>query len=180
MLTLADRVEALLGTPTTTSYAVLSVEVERERWAFAVTAVRDELGLSFFDLLTAVDQQDAGFEVVLRLWSPGAREGLVLRTRCPRDDPRVPSLTGVFGGAAWHERATAELFGIGFDGHPHLAPLLLAEGFEGHPLRKDFPLVARAVKPWPGAKEPGESDADLATPRRRRLTAPGIPDWPAP
>ena len=118
--------------------------------------------------------------VVLRLWSPTDRQALVLRTHCPRAAPRVPSLTGVFGGAAWHERATAELFGIGFDGHPDLAPLLLAEGFEGHPLRKDFPLAARAVKPWPGAKEPGESDADLAAVnRRRRLTAPGIPDWPA-
>lgn len=178
-MSFADRVEALLGAPTTTSYAVLAVEVERDRWAHAATAVRDELGLSFFDLLTAVDRAAAGFEVVLRLWSPTDRQALLLRTCCQREDPRVPSLTGVFGGAAWHERATAELFGIGFDGHPDLAPLLLAEGFEGHPLRKDFPLAARAVKPWPGAKEPGESDADLATGRRRRLTAPGIPDWPA-
>ncbi len=179
-MSFAARVEALLGAPTTTSYAVLAVEVERDRWAFAATAVRDELGLTFFDLLTAVDRAAAGFEVVLRLWSPTDRQALVLRTRCPREAPRVPSLTEVFGGAAWHERATAELFGIGFDGHPDLAPLLLAEGFEGHPLRKDFPLAARAVKPWPGAKEPGESDADLAAVnRRRRLTAPGIPDWPA-
>ena len=179
-MSFAARVEAVLATPSTTSYAVLGVEVDRGRWVEAVTVARDGLGLDFFDLLTAVDRQDAGFEVVLRLWSTVERQALVLRTSCPRNDPRVPSLTGVFGGAAWHERATAELFGLGFDGHPDLAPLLLAPGFEGHPLRKDFPLAARAVTPWPGAKEPGESDADLAVARRRRLRAPGVPDWPAP
>ena len=54
------------------------------------------------------------------------------------------------------------MFGIDFAGHPHLVPLLLPDGFEGHPLRKDFVLAARAAKAWPGAKEPGESDADAA------------------
>ena len=54
------------------------------------------------------------------------------------------------------------MFGITFEGHPNLVPLLLPDGFEGHPLRKDFVLAARVAKPWPGAKEPGESDADGA------------------
>ena len=57
------------------------------------------------------------------------------------------------------------MFGIEFDGHPNLVPLLLPDGFEGHPLRKDFVLAARAAKAWPGAKEPGESE-------RRRAAEP--------
>ena len=70
------------------------------------------------------------------------------------------------------------MFGIDFDGHPHLVPLLLPDGFEGHPLRKDFVLAARVAKAWPGAKEPGESDADAghAAPSRRKTPPPGVPD----
>jgi NADH-quinone oxidoreductase subunit C len=147
-------------------------DVPLEGWRGAAEAARDE-GFAFFDLLTAVDREAAGFEVVLRLWDVDRRTGVVLRTTCPRDDATLPTLTGVWGGAAWHERATAELFGIAFAGH-ETAPLLLAPGFEGHPLRKDFVLAARGAKRWPGQKEPGESDADLATPRRRRLQPPGV------
>jgi hypothetical protein len=56
-------------------------------------------------------------------------------------------------------------------------PLLLPDGFEGHPLRKDFVLAARAAKAWPGAKEPGESDADVhSSPGRRKTRPPGVPD----
>lgn len=62
----------------------------------------------------------------------------------------IESIMGVYPGANWHEREVHEMFGIGVDGHPYLAPLYLPTGFEGHPLRKDFPLVARMVKPWPG------------------------------
>jgi NADH-quinone oxidoreductase subunit C len=183
-----ERLGAVLGErPTHTAYGVTSVDLPREDWVAAVTAVRDdeELDGSFFDLLTAVDELDRGFTVVLRLWSPRHRSGVVLRTTCPRDDAWVPSLTGVFGGAAWHERSTAEMFAIAFPGHPDLAPLLLPDGFTGAPLRKDFLLAARLDKPWPGAKEPGESDADFAGggTTRRRARPPGVPEpgaWGAP
>jgi NADH-quinone oxidoreductase subunit C len=73
------------------------------------------------------------------------------------------------------------MFGIGFDGHPGLAPLLLPDGFEGTPLRKEFVLASRVAKDWPGRKEPGESDAERrtgtgATPgRRRAVMPPGVP-----
>ena len=182
----AGRLTHLLHVPAVVAHGVVAVDVPRERWVEAVTAVRDDEDLDgrFFDLLTAVDELDAGFDVVVRLWSPTGRHGAVLRTRCPRDDARVPSLTGVFSGAGWHERHVAEMFGIAFDGHPGLVPLLLPPGFEGHPLRKDFVLASRAAVAWPGAKEPGESDADLATaPRRRRQQPLGVPapgTWPAP
>jgi NADH-quinone oxidoreductase subunit C len=142
-------------------------------WAEEVAAARDA-GATFFDFLTAVDRGDS-FEVVVRLWDPVARTEHLLTTRCPRDAARVPTLTAVFRGAAWHERAVAELFGIAFDGHS-TEPLLLSEGFEGHPLRKDFVLAARVAKRWPGAKEPGESTADLSPPSRRRAQPLGVPD----
>jgi NADH-quinone oxidoreductase subunit C len=166
----------VLGGTTSSSYGQVTVDVPREEWVRVVVAARDELGLTLFDLLTAVDERDAGFDVVLRLWSPVTREALLLRTRCPRDDARVPSLAGVFAGAGWHERETAELFGLTFDGHPQQAPLLLADGFDGHPLRKDFVLADRVDKRWPGAKEPGESHRDLegAPPRRKNLPL-GVP-----
>jgi NADH-quinone oxidoreductase subunit C len=62
----------------------------------------------------------------------------------------VESWTQVFAGADWHERETWEMFGISFAGHPGLRNIYLPGDFEGHPLRKDFPLLARHVKPWPG------------------------------
>ena len=143
--------------------------------------MRDDpaLGLGLFDLLTAVDEQPHGLDVVLRLWSPAGRHGLLLRTRCPRDDAHVPSLTGVFAGADWHERHAAEMFDLAFDGHPGLEPLLLPAGFAGAPLRKDFVLASRVVKPWPGAPEPGQSSAEAAQAPRRRTLPPGCPR-PAP
>jgi NADH-quinone oxidoreductase subunit C len=181
---LIQRVRDLLGDGArcSSSYDEVTVDLPRDQWVSAVTALRERLELTFFDLLTAVDQLEAGFDVVLRLWAPAGRYGLLLRTRCPRDDAHVPSLAGVFAGAGWHERQVWEMFGVTFDGHPGLVPLLLPDGFEGHPLRKEFVLASRVAKAWPGAKEPGESDRDLATGRpRRRILPPGVPrpgSWP--
>jgi NADH-quinone oxidoreductase subunit C len=145
--------------------------VDRGDWHAEALAARED-GCTFFDVLTVVDVGE--LEVVLRVWDPQTKRGLQLHTSCPSDDARVPTLTDVYAGAAWHERAAAELFGVVFEGHA-TAPLLLAPTFEGHPLRKDFVLAARVAKAWPGAKDPGESDADLAGPRRRRLQPPGVP-----
>lgn len=181
---LVARLTEVLGADcrTTSAYAVVTADVPRERWVEAVTAVRDDADIDggFFDLLTAVDELDDGFDVVVRLWSPRQRHAVHLRTRCPRDDAAVPSLAGVFAGAGWHERETREMFGIDFPGSPDLRPLLLPDDFAGTPLRKDFALAARVDKPWPGAKEPGESDSDLADGggrRRRRLQPPGTTPW---
>jgi NADH-quinone oxidoreductase subunit C len=184
-MTLQERLAAALGPVGTcsTSYGTVTVDVPREEWVTAVTVLRDRLGFGFFDFLTAVDELDHGFDVVLRLWSPDAAEGVLVRTRCPRDDARVPSLAELFGGAAWHERETCEMFDIAFDGHPGLTRLLLPDAFEGHPLRKEFLLAPRVAKQWPGIKEPGESDRDIAAgPPRRKNLPPGVPPpgaWPA-
>ena len=70
-----------------------------------------------------------------------------------------------------------DLYGVLFTGHPEMRRILTDYGFEGHPLRKDFVLAARAAKAWPGAKEPGESDHDVASRTGgRRMKPPGVPD----
>ncbi|MFF0309401.1 NADH-quinone oxidoreductase subunit C [Streptosporangium sp. NPDC004379] len=130
-------------------------------------------GYVFFDWLTAVDEPPDAFSVVAHLYDPVTRAHLLPRTRVPRADPRLPSAVGVFRGADWHERETFEMFGVVFEDHPGLVPLLLPEGFEGHPLRKDFVLAARVAKAWPGAKEPGESGH--GSPSRRKTLPPGVP-----
>ena len=63
---------------------------------------------------------------------------VVIRTRVDRNNPEVPTITGIYAGANWHERETHEFFGIKFVGHPHLVPLLLPEDADFHPLLKDF------------------------------------------
>lgn len=80
----------------------------------------------------------------------GNQWGITLKADVPDDDMRMPTWTQVFAGADWHERECWEMFGIEFVGHPGLRHMYLPSGFEGNPLRKDFPLVARMVKPWPG------------------------------
>jgi NADH-quinone oxidoreductase subunit C len=173
----ARLVEAL-GEPAaaTVGFGQVHVDVPAEQWARAATLARDDpaLELAYFDWLTGVDELDGGFGVVTHLYSVRRRHHVLLRTRVSRERPKLASLTGLFAGAAWHERETYEMFGVVFDGHPDLKPLLLPDGFEGHPLRKDFVLAARVAKAWPGAKEPGESGT--GAPGRRRIRPPGVPD----
>ena len=166
---LAADLAARTGGSAEESFGQWTVDVPVARWAEALTFARDTAGCAFFDWLTGVDDGD-GFRVVAHVWSIERRRHLLVRTRVPHSAPSVPTATGVYRGAAWHERETHEMFGIDFPGHPGLAPLLLPEGFEGHPLRKDFVLAARVAKAWPGAKEPGESGAP------RRPAPPGVPD----
>src|SRR5262249_54795620 len=78
------------------------------------------------------------------------RWGMVFKTDVEESDPAVASWVDEYPGADWHERETWEMYGVRFDGHPSLRHLYLPSEFEGHPLRKDFPLLARVVKPWPG------------------------------
>ena len=167
------------------------LDVSPSEWRGAARELVSQ-GFTFFDWLSAVDETDdethpPGFDVLLHVLdvsTPRALRGHLLRTRIP-DGTALPSLTGLFAGAAWHERETHEMFGIdveGFDDGTDLGlrPLLLPEGFEGTPLRKSFMLAARASKPWPGAKEPGEgARRPPKSPGRRRVQAPGVPppEW---
>jgi NADH-quinone oxidoreductase subunit C len=169
----------------TVEFGQLAIDVPAEDWPDAARFVHDdpEVDCRFFDWLSAYDDLDAGLAVAVHAWSTTHRHEVLLRTRVARADGRLPTLVGVWPGAAWHERETYEMFGIVFDGHPNLTPLLLPDGFEGHPLRKEFVLASRVAKAWPGEKEPGESDRDVeGAPAhgRRRILAPGVPspdDW---
>ena len=83
-------------------------------------------------------QEDDVLEVVYDFNRYDAVCRVVLRVRTPRNKPRVPSISGLYQGALWHERETHDFFGIDFEGHPCLAPLLLPEDADFHPLLKDF------------------------------------------
>ncbi len=97
-------------------------------------------GLEFDYLtnITAVDYYDY-FELVYQLISITHNHSLVLKSRCyGRENPTAPSVTNLYKGADFQEREIYDLMGIRFDGHPDLKPIVLWEGFQGHPLRKDY------------------------------------------
>ena len=161
-------------------FGPITVDVPADSWVEAVELAREGLDCTFFDWLSAVDELNDGFRIVCHLADHrvGGIDHLIIRTLVPRHAASLPSIAHLFAGARWHERETHEMFGVDFtvDGAAlPLEPLLLPENFEGHPLRKDFILASRVAKPFPGAKEPGESDHDAA-PSRRRTRPPGVPE----
>ncbi|MFJ8951834.1 NADH-quinone oxidoreductase subunit C [Streptomyces sp. NPDC102381] len=171
-------VEELFGAEATVeeAYDLLTVDVPAAEWIAALTTARTTLECTYFDWLSAVDEPEAGFRVCAHVAAvaPRSVRRLLLRTTVPHAAPVLASAVDVYAGAAWHERETHEMFGVDFTDHPGLDPLLLPDGFEGHPLRKDFVLAARVAKAWPGAKEPGESEH--GGPKRRQILPPGVPD----
>ena len=99
---------------------------------------------------TGVAGGDTRFQVLARLYSTRRKVGVTLKADLDDEAPAVDSWSALYPGADWHERETAEMFGFDFVGHPNLTHLYLPGEFEGFPLRKDFPLLSREVKPWPG------------------------------
>lgn len=157
-MNLAPLLDAVPDAGVDEGYGPVAVEVSSASWGTAVRLAREELGCDWFDFLTAVDEPDS-VVVVCHLARRDPFGHLLLRARLSRDEPAVESVAPVFAGAAWHERETAEMFGVSFvgtGGEPlELEPLLLPPGFAGHPLRKDFALQARLDRPWPGARDRG-------------------------
>ena len=102
---------------------------------------KDDPRLDFKMLLclAGVDYKEH-LQVVYVLLSLNLEQKLMIKTDLPPDDPRVPSVADIWRAADWYEREAHDLFGIVFEGHPGLEPLLLYEGFEGYPARKDFPF----------------------------------------
>jgi NADH-quinone oxidoreductase subunit C len=134
-----------------------------DRYHDAVRFCRDEpeFGCDFCDFTGAVDfgdGEDGGFEVVTQLFSTTNQHSVRLKVRLPHGEPSVPTISDLFPTSDWHERELMEMFGITVEGHPRPVKLLLAEPFEGHPLRKDFALMSREAKPWPGAVEGEDED----------------------
>ena len=138
-------------------YVVATVEPSRLVDAVGVLKTEPTLACSYLTFLSGVDWQDQGFELLVALYSIEYSNTVILKVALPAENPSVPTITGVFRGADWHEREAHEMFGINFEGHPNLVKLYLPEDFVGHPLRKDFQLASRVFKPWPGAKDPSEA-----------------------
>ena len=156
----------------------LTVRVSTESWA-ATGAALKAAGFTFFSWLSAIDWMPSPYgkseddptvekapidmtikqgvcggetrmQVFARLTDLNRHVGITIKADVDDDTPVVDSWTGSFAGANWHERECHEMFGIGFNNHPDLRNMYLPTDFEGYPLRKDFPLLARMVKPWPG------------------------------
>jgi NADH-quinone oxidoreductase subunit C len=129
-----------------------SVRVGPAHYRDLVRTLRDdsEFACDYCEFVSAVDRGEPGFDVVTQLWSTTRHHGVRIKVACPKEEPTCPTISDLYPGANWHEREAWELFGIRFDGHPQLVKLLLPEQFEGHPLRKDFLLMSRVAKPWPG------------------------------
>jgi NADH-quinone oxidoreductase subunit C len=139
------------------------VTVTAARYRELVQTLRDdaEFACDYFDFTSAVDFPDQGaLELVTHLYSTSRNHHVRVKVRLPREEPRCPTISDLYAGANWNERETWELFGIVFEGHPHLVKLVLPEAFEGHPLRKDFALMTRQAKVWPGAPEGEEEEEE--------------------
>jgi NADH-quinone oxidoreductase subunit C len=141
-------------------HAVATVPVDRYHDAIRFCRDEPEFGCDYCDFTTGVDLgPDGGFEVVTHLWSTTNHHGVRVKAKLSHEGPAVPTISDLFPTADWHEREMMEMFGITVEGHGRPVKLLLPEQFEGYPLRKDFPLMTREAKPWPGAVE-GEEDEE--------------------
>jgi NADH-quinone oxidoreductase subunit C len=141
-------------------HAVATVSTDRYRDVCRFLRDDPDLACDYCDFTAGVDfGPEVGFEVVTHLFSIAHHHNVRIKVKLPHDDPVCPTVSDLFPTSNWHERETREMFGIRFAGHPKPVKLLLSEPFEGQPLRKDFPLMTREAKPWPGAVE-GEEEED--------------------
>ena len=133
--------------------------VEMLRWLHDAPSLQ----LNHLADLCGVDylsKKDVRFEVVYNLYSIRLKHRIRIRAEVPEDDCRIDSVTSIWMGANWHERECYDLLGITFDGHPDLRRILLPEGWEGYPLRKDYPLDGGG-KRWSGYEEVIETSERL-------------------
>jgi NADH-quinone oxidoreductase subunit C len=172
----------------------LVVRVRADAWRRAAEVAKDQLGCDYLSFVSGIDWMPApavadegsgdtsapvqprettfgvaGSEGRMQVFAHvesthQPRLAVTLKVDVDSASPHAESWVPVYAGADWHERETWEMYGIVFDGHPSLRHLYLPSEFEGHPLRKDFPLLAREVKPWPGLVDvepmPSEASGD--------------------
>lgn len=124
------------------SFGMLVIESRAEHLLALVSRLREEFGFGLFLDVTAIDypQRSPRFDVVYHFWSRAHNRRIRLKLQAPADRPEVPSLTPLFGSARFLEREAHDMYGIEFTGNEDLRPILLYEGFVGHPLRKDYPM----------------------------------------
>jgi NADH-quinone oxidoreductase subunit C len=173
------------------AFGTLVVRVKSEAWRRAAEVSKTELQCDYLSFISGIDWQPAPreggevagassapvqptemtfgsagsagrFQLLAHVESTNHKWGVTLKTDVDEATSRAESWVPVYPGADWHERECWEMYGISFDGHPSLRHIYLPSEFEGHPLRKDFPLLARQVKPWPGLVDvepmPGEEN----------------------
>jgi NADH-quinone oxidoreductase subunit C len=177
------------------AFGTLVVRVKPDAWGKAAKVAKSGLECDYLSFVSGIDWQPAPREgeeaggdtsspvqpeemtfgvagsagrmqVLAHVESTTRKWGVTLKTDVDETDPHAESWVPHYPGADWHERETWEMYGVVFDGHPSLRHLYLPSEFEGHPLRKDYPLLARVVKPWPGLVDvepmPDEAAADAA------------------
>jgi NADH:ubiquinone oxidoreductase subunit C len=157
----AAALEGVDHTESPTLDGVPTVEVPREALHAALAALRDRAGFDQMTFVTAVDHYPAAprFELLhqLRSFSKGGR--VRVRTWLAEDDAAAPTCVDLFPGAAFMERECFDMFGIHFDGHAGLRRLLMPEGYDHHPLRKDFPQQGiepdRLYREWDRGRRTG-------------------------
>ena len=135
----------------TIAYGELAVTAKAARIVDVVTFLRDDPRCQFWCIIdvTAIDWPGRAnrFDVVYHFLSPKQNARVRIKIQTDEVTP-VPSITGVFPGADWFERETYDLYGVLFTGHPDMRRILTDYGFEGHPLRKDFPLTGFVEVRW--------------------------------
>ena len=122
----------------------LSIYVERTAIRGACSTLQDDLGLRYDSMsdVTCVDwtPSEPRFEVIYHLFSTVTKKLVRLKVRLSGDDARVDSITPIWPGANYFEREVFDLFGVRFDGAPQSARIMMPDNWEGHPLRKDYPV----------------------------------------
>ena len=147
--------------------------VSPDQWIPTLTVDHSE-GFDYLDLLTAIDRPEQHtVEVLAHVVNISTGEGRWRAVVVTSEGGNLPTLVNDYTAASWHEREIAEMFGVVFVGGCD-APLLHLSAHPSHPLRKDTILAARAVRPWPGAQEPGSRRASA---RRRTLPAGVVDGW---
>jgi NADH-quinone oxidoreductase subunit C len=177
------------------AYGTLVVRVRPDAWRRAAEVARADLDCDYLSFVSGIDWMPAPkapgdeggdtsapvqpdtmtfgvtgsegrFQVFGHVQSTTKHWGITFKTDVSDTAPQVDSWVPVYPGADWHERECWEMYGVDFAGHPKIRHLYLPAEFEGHPLRKDFALVAREVKPWPGLVDvepmPGDDTPDDA------------------
>jgi NADH-quinone oxidoreductase subunit C len=126
------------------------IDVRRDRIVDIVKMIRDEGGYDMLTDLTAVDYLNQGmperYAVVYQLYSVKDNARTRVKAWVPEADPVLDSVSGLYRSAPWAEREVWDLMGIRFKGHPDLKRLMLPENYEGHPLRKDYPLTGHGER----------------------------------
>ena len=137
-----------------------TVVLDRAAVVDACRFLKEEQGFAYLSDMGTVDRftEEDRFEVFYSLVNIPARARLRLKVRVGEEDPIVPTVTGVYRAANWHEREAWDMMGIRFDGHPDLRRLFMPEDFEYHPARKEFPVLGvPGSLPLP----PQQTDGDL-------------------